>query len=202
MECVNVSPSGIGEPGGRVVLIALQGGCGACGVVAGQDLFEEVGRRGGPYRLWPDDAVGVAVPDDLQVEVVRDPAAGQHGVELLPGLFTGGEAVHGVDRESLGGVHRGGVAELGGGLNVGGRQPYPVPVAQVLDVKIAVAADGAYGPAVTVFDPVGRCQPQLAVVAAGDDQVTDTGAVPIGQRHLCVGVGRECRRVGGCGLAG
>ena len=80
MECVDVSLSRIGEPDGRVVLIRQQGGCGACGVVARQDLLEKVGRRGGPYRLWPDDAVGVAVPDDLQVEVVRDPATGQHGV--------------------------------------------------------------------------------------------------------------------------
>ena len=131
----------------------------------------------------------VAVPHDLQVEVVRDPAAGQHGVELLPGLLTGGEAVHGVDRESLRGMHGGGVAKLGGGLNVGGGQPYPVPVAQVLDVKIAAAADREHSPAVTVFDPVGRCDAQLAVVAAGDDQVADTGLVPVGQRHLRVGGG-------------
>ena len=84
--------------------------------------------------------MGVAVPHDLQVEVVRDPAAGQHGVELLPGLLTGGEAVHGVDRESLRGVHGGGVAELGGGLYVSGGESDPVPVAQMLDVKIAAAA--------------------------------------------------------------
>ena len=79
--------------------------------------------------LWPDDAVRVAVPNDLQIEVVCDLAAGQHGVQLLAGLLAGGEAVHGVHRDSLGGVHGGGVAELGGGLHVGGWQPYPVPVA-------------------------------------------------------------------------
>ena len=82
-DCVNVSAGGIGEPGRGVVLVALQGSCGACGVVAGQDLFEQVGWRRRPYRVRPDDAVWVAVPHDLKVEVVRDPAAGQHGVELL-----------------------------------------------------------------------------------------------------------------------
>jgi hypothetical protein len=97
--------------------------------------------------------------------------------------------VHGVHRESLGSVHRGGVAELGGGLNVGGRQPCLAPVAKVLNVKIAVTAYGLYGPAVTVFDPVGRCEAQLTVVAASDDHVADTGPITIGQRHLCVGVG-------------
>jgi hypothetical protein len=111
--------------------------------------------RGGLYRVRPEDAVGVAVPDDLQVEVVRDLAAGQHGVELLPGLFAVGQAVHGVDGESLCGVHGGCVAELGGGLYVSGGESDAVPVAQVLDVKIAAACDGEDGPPVTVFDPVG-----------------------------------------------
>ena len=135
-------------------------------------------------RVGPDDAVRVAVPDGLQVEVVRGPAAGQHGVELLPGLLTGGEAVHGVDGESLRGVHGGGVAELGGGLYVSGGESDAVPVAQVLDVKIAAGGDREHGPAVTVFDPVGRCQSQLPVVAAGDDQFTDTGPIPVSQRHI------------------
>src|SRR5215216_2548859 len=109
------------------------------GVVAGHDLFEDVGGRRRPYRVRPDDAVGVAVPDDLQVEVVGDSSAGQHGVELLAGLFTGGQAVHGVHGESLGGVHSGGVAELGRGLYVSGWESDSAPVAQVLDVKITAA---------------------------------------------------------------
>ena len=85
---------------------------------------------------------------------------------------------------SLRGVHGGGVAELRRGLYVGGWQSHPVSVAQMLDVKITTGVDGDYGPAVTVFDPVGRCQPKLAVVAAGDDQLTDAGPIPIGQRHF------------------
>src|SRR5512133_2832076 len=155
------------------------GGRGPCRVVAGQDVFEKVGRRGGPNGLWPDDAVRVAVPNSLHVEVVGDLAAGQHGVQVLPGLVSGGEAVHGVYRDSLRGVHGGGVTQLRRGLYVGGWQSHSVSVATMLDVKITTGVDGDYGPAVAVFDPVGRCQPELAVVAAGNDQLADAGPVPI-----------------------
>ena len=80
--------------------------------VAGQDLLEQLGRGGRVDRLGPDEAVRVAVPDDLQVEVVGDPASGQHGVQLLPGLLAGDQAVHGVGGDPLRGVHGGGVAQL------------------------------------------------------------------------------------------
>ena len=33
--------------------------------------------------------MGVAVADDLEVEVVGVPAAGEHGVQLLPGFLPG-----------------------------------------------------------------------------------------------------------------
>ena len=46
MECVDVSPGGFTEPRGGVVLLAVQCGRRPCRVVAGQDLFEDVGRRG------------------------------------------------------------------------------------------------------------------------------------------------------------
>src|SRR5512132_4324978 len=166
------------------------GGRGPCRVVAGQDVFEKVGRRGGPNGLWPDEAVGVAVPDDLQMKVVCDLSAGQHGVQVLPGLVSGGEAVHGVHRDALCGVHGGGVAQRRARLYVGGWQSHPVSVATMLDVKITTGVDGDYGPAVAVFDPVGRCQPELAVVAAGNDQLADAGPVPIGQGYLQVDAGR------------
>jgi len=58
-------------------------------------------------RLGSDEAVRVAVPDDLQIEVVGDAASGQHGVQLLPGLLTGKQALHGVGGESLRTVHSG-----------------------------------------------------------------------------------------------
>ena len=71
-----------------------------------------VGVRGqmvsGWMRLW-----GVAVADDLEVEVVGVPAAGEHGVQLLSGLQPGQQAVHGVGGDALGAVDGGGVTESG-----------------------------------------------------------------------------------------
>jgi hypothetical protein len=89
--CVNVSAGGIGEPGRGFMLITRQVGRRACNVVARHDLFEQVGWRRLAHRVRPEDAMWFA-SDDLQVEVVRGPAAGQHGVELLTGLLTGGQA--------------------------------------------------------------------------------------------------------------
>lgn len=116
--------------------------------------------------------------------MVCDSSAAEHRVELLPGFVAGAEAVHGVDGQFLRAVHSGGVSELGRGLYVRGG----VSVAQVLDVKIAAVADGLHNPAVTVLDPVGCCQPQLAIVAAGDDQLIDTGLISISEAHLRIGV--------------
>ena len=67
--------------------------------------------------------MGVAVADDLEVEVVGVPAAGEHGVELLAGLLPGEQAVHGVGGDALGAVDGGGVAEAGRGSDVVGGQP-------------------------------------------------------------------------------
>ena len=67
--------------------------------------------------------MGVAVADDLEVEVVGVPAAGEHGVQLLPGLLPGQQAVHGVGGDALGGMDGGGVAETGRGAHIVGRQP-------------------------------------------------------------------------------
>ena len=60
-------------------------------------------------------AVGVAVADDLKVEVVGVPAAGEHRVQLLPGLLPGHQAVHGVGGDALCRMNSGGVAETGRG---------------------------------------------------------------------------------------
>jgi hypothetical protein len=38
--------------------------------------------------LGSDEGVGIAVADDLKVEVVGMPAATEHGVQLLPGLLS------------------------------------------------------------------------------------------------------------------
>ena len=76
MEGVNVTGGGVSEPYGRVMLFALQGGRGPRCAVAGQDPLEQLGRGGRVDRLGPDEAVRVAVPDDLQVKVVGDLAPG------------------------------------------------------------------------------------------------------------------------------
>ena len=70
-------------------------------------------------RLWLEHRVWVPVPDaDGQVDVVGGAAARQHGVQLLPGFFTGDDAMHGAG-DTLCGVHGGCATELHRGLNVG-----------------------------------------------------------------------------------
>jgi hypothetical protein len=55
--------------------------------------------------------VGVAVADDLEVEVVGVPAAAERGVQLLSGLLAREETVQGVGGDALGAVEGGGVTE-------------------------------------------------------------------------------------------
>ncbi len=155
LEGVDVAGGGVAEPDGRVVLLALQGGGGPGRVVAGQDPLEQVGRGGRMDRLGPDEAVRVAVPDDLQVEMVGDPAPGQHGVQLLPGLLAGDQAVHGVGGDPLRGVHGGGVAQLNRLPHVAGGQPDGAAVAVVPHRQVAAAGDLEDGPPVAVLHPVG-----------------------------------------------
>jgi hypothetical protein len=69
MEGVDVACGGVCEPGGRFPLVALQGGGGPRCAVAGQDLLEQLGGGGWMDRFGPDEAVRVAVSDDLQVEM-------------------------------------------------------------------------------------------------------------------------------------
>jgi hypothetical protein len=63
--------------------------CGHWSVVAGEDVLEGFSRCFGRDGFGTDDAVWVAVADDLEVEVIGTPAAGEHGVELLPGFLPG-----------------------------------------------------------------------------------------------------------------
>jgi hypothetical protein len=65
---------------------------------------------------------GVAVADDLEVEVVGVLAAGEHGVQLPPGLLPGQQAVHGVGGDALRSMD-GGVAETGRLMYVIAGQP-------------------------------------------------------------------------------
>ena len=81
--------------------------------IAGNDLLQRLGRCARCDGVGSDEAVGVAVADDLQVEVVAAASAGEHGVQLLSGLLPGQQAVHGVGGDTLGSVDGGGIAESG-----------------------------------------------------------------------------------------
>ena len=104
--------------------------------------------------------------------------------DLLPGR----EAVHGVGGDALGGVDGGGVAETGRLADIVGGEPDVRWLRVCRTVRSAVVADCGDRPAVAVFDPVGGGEAESAVVGAGDDHISDTGPVPVGQRHL------GCRR--------
>ena len=132
--------------------------------------------------------MGVAVADDLEVEVVGVPAAGEHGVQLLPGLLPGQEAVHGVGGDALGRMDGAGIAETGRGAHIVNGQPDGQLAAVVPDGEVTAPADAGDGPPVAVLDPVGGGESESAVVAAGDDHISDASLVPVGQRHL------RCRR--------
>ena len=184
VEGVEVAGGGGAEPDGGVLLLALQGGGGLrCGV-AGQDLLEQLG--GGPRVdiVGLDHRVRVPVPDHREVDVVGAAAAGQHGVELLPGFLTGHDAMHGVGGDTLRGVHGGGVAELGGGSDVVGGQGDDAAVPRVPHPQTTGPGQVEDGPPVAVFHPVGCADTEPAVVAAGDDQVADAGPVAVGQLDL------------------
>ena len=127
--------------------------------------------------------MGVSVADDLEVEVVGVPAAGEHGVELLPRFLSGQEAVHGVGGDALGRMDGGGVAETGRLADIVGGESDREVAAGVPDGQVAVLADMGDGPAVAVLDPVGGSESESAVVAAGDDHISDTRLIAVGQTH-------------------
>ena len=139
----------------------------------------------------------VAVADDLEVEVVGSPSSGEHGVQLLAGFLPSSEPVHRVGGDALGSVDGGGVAETGRLADIGGGEPDREVAAGVPYGQVALLADMGDGPAVPVLDPVGGGEAQSAVVAAGDDHISNTGPVSVGQRHLgCRGGVIEPMRTG------
>ena len=202
VEAVEVAGGGLPEAGGRRGGLATQGGGRAGGVVVGEHPLQQVDRGLRVGHLGVDEAVRVAVADDLEVDVVLGAAAGEHRVELLAGFLAGGEAVHGVGGDALGGVDGGGVAQLGGGLDVGSWEADGAAVLGVLHgqpAPICWVVQGQDGPAVAVLDPVGRRGPQPAVVGSGDDQLPDRGLVAVREpprRHEISGTGRGARRRG------
>jgi hypothetical protein len=132
----------------------------------------------------------IAVADDLQVKVVGGPTAGEHCVQLLSGLLPGREAVNGVSGDALGGMDGGGIARLVEvrTKSIGSRTVSWLWLCR--DREVTAPAYAGDGPPVTVLDPVGRGESESAVVGPGDDHISDTGPVPVGQRHLgyCRGV--------------
>jgi hypothetical protein len=76
MEPVGVVLNGVEQPGSRVAELAQQCCGGGRGVVAGEDLLQGLGRCARCDGLGSDEAVRVAVADDLQVDVVGLPSAG------------------------------------------------------------------------------------------------------------------------------
>jgi hypothetical protein len=153
-------------------------------VVAGEDLFEQLGRGAGCDGVGSNEGVRVAVADDLQVQVIRGLSAGEHRVQLLPGLLSCGQAMHGVGGDALGAVDGGGVAKAGRGLNVVGGEPCGEVAVAVSDGQVAAATYSSDGPAVSILDPVVGHEAESPVVGAGDDHVADTGLVPVRQAHF------------------
>ena len=96
--------------------------------------------------------------------------------------------MHGVGGDALGGVDGGGVAEAGRLADIVGGESDREVAAGVPYGQVTVFADMGDGPAVAVLHPVGGGEAEPSVVAAGDDHVSDTGPVTVGQRHL------GCRR--------
>ena len=113
MEAVGVALDRLEEPGRWVVEAAQHSAGGDRRFIAGDDLLQRLGRGARCDGVRSDEGVRVAVADDLKVEVVGMPAAGQHRVQLLPGLLPGHQAVHRVGGDALRGVNSGGVTESG-----------------------------------------------------------------------------------------
>ena len=51
-------------------------------------------------------------------------------------------------------------------------------------VRSPLPADAGDGPPVAVLDPVGGGESESAVVGPGDDHISDTGLIAVGQTHL------------------
>jgi hypothetical protein len=155
VKAVGVALDRLEKPRRWVVELAQHSAGGDRRFIAGEDLLQRLQRRAGSDRLGSDEGVGVAVADDLEVEVVGDPAAGEHGVELLAGFLPGSEAVHGVGGDALGGVDGAGIAETSRVAHIVGGEPDHDVAAGVPHGQVALLADMSDGPPVAVFDPVG-----------------------------------------------
>jgi hypothetical protein len=102
VKAVGVALDRLEKPGRWIVELAQHGAGRDRRFVASKDLLQPLGRRTRGDGVGTDEGVGVAVADHLQVKVVGVPAAGEHGVQLLPGFPPGQQAVHRVGGDTLG----------------------------------------------------------------------------------------------------
>ena len=88
--------------------------------------------------------------------------------------------MHGVGGDALGRLNGGGVAETGRGAHIVNRQPDSQLTAVVPDREVTATADAGDGPPVAVLDPIGGGEAEAAVVAAGDDHISDARLIAVG----------------------
>ena len=145
---------------------------------------EEHGASRDVIRLGSRVAVVRLVESD--VGDVRLPAAAHGDVEVLPGRRRCDDDVGGVDGDALGPMCGDGVAEVDVLADVLRWQHRLSPTSRIepVDQHRAVAADVDHAPAVTVLDPAAAGGPEGALVASGDDHISDRGAVAGGQWDL------------------
>jgi len=184
VEAVVVPGGGRGQVRGRVGQTPGGGGRGRFGLIAGEDLLEDVDRGERVGGRGGDDGVLVAVHGGDQVQVVAFSAAGEGDVQLLAGLGPGGDGVAGVGGDALATVHGGGIPELDMLGDVVAREPQSPPGLGVHDVEGPVVVRDGDGPPVAVLDEVGGGGPKAPVVVAGDDRVPAGDECPVGERRL------------------
>jgi hypothetical protein len=154
VEAVGVALDRLEKPGRWAGELAQHGGGWDGRFIASEDLLQRLGRHVRWDGVGSDEGVGVAVADDLEVEVVGVPTTGQHGVQLLSAFLPGQQAVHGVGGDALRGMDGAGIAETSRGAHIVNWQPDGQLAAVVPDREVTAPPDAGDGPPVAVFDPI------------------------------------------------
>jgi hypothetical protein len=141
----------------------------------------------------------------LEVEVVGVPAAGEHGVQLLPGLLPGQQAVHGVGGDALRSMDGGGVAETGRLMYVIAGQPDGQVAAGVSHGQVTVFGDvGDVGLLDVAEDAAGADRGELLIITdksdtpPGSDGELDGGVEGEGVGHARFIDDHQSRRSNRC----
>src|SRR4029453_2944039 len=77
-----------------------------------------------------------------------------------------------------------GIAQTGRGTDVAGGQPQGAVAAGMPHSQVTLFGDVGDDPPVAVLNPIGGAQSEPSVVGAGDDHISDTGLIAVGQTHL------------------